>query len=78
MKSGYENGETQHLMHKVGDNCRKLYMCRSSENICSSSGGAQDKGKERIKTGRNSIWHKIGAFLSFTLKANVLFLAGFF
>jgi hypothetical protein len=30
---------------------------RSSQNICSSSGGAQEKGKERMKL---SVYHKIG------------------
>jgi len=32
--------------------------CRSSENICSSSGGAQGKRKNGVKTGWNSVWHK--------------------
>ncbi len=64
-------------MHKVRSNYSSC-TCRNSENICSSSGGAQEKRKEGIKTGRrNSVWHKNGAFLSFTprssLKANVHF-----
>jgi len=32
--------------------------CKSSENICCSSGGAQEKRKEGVKTGWNSVWHQ--------------------
>jgi hypothetical protein len=42
-KSGYENDETQHLMHKVQDNYSSC-TSRSCENICSSSGRAFEKG----------------------------------
>jgi hypothetical protein len=43
-------GKTQHLMHKVrGNNCSSC-TCRSSENICSSSGSAQEKGKTVFKS----------------------------
>jgi hypothetical protein len=48
---------------------------RSSENICSSSEGAQEKGK----TGWNSVYHQNWSFSEFhpLLNANVRF-AGFF
>ncbi len=48
--SGYN---VQVLMRKVWTNYNS-YIVKSSENICSSSGGALKKGK----TGRNSIYHK--------------------
>jgi len=35
-------------MHKVRSNYSS-YTCRSSEKICSSSGGAQEKGKTGSK-----------------------------
>ncbi len=44
--------ETQHLMHKVSSRVGNYSSCtvRSSENICSSSGGAQEKkGKTPMK-----------------------------
>jgi hypothetical protein len=49
---------------------------RSSENICSSSGGAQQKGK----TGWNSVYHQNWWFFEFhpPLNAHVLFCKFFF
>jgi hypothetical protein len=40
--------KTQHLMHKVQSN---YCTCtgRSSENICSSNGGTEEKVKDRMK-----------------------------
>jgi hypothetical protein len=65
IKSGYAG--TQQLMHRVRGNYSSC-TCRSSENICSSSGGAQDRMKL-------SLAQKSGAFQSLTPppKANVLF-----
>ncbi len=67
------NAENHHLMHKVRDNyssCR----CRSSENICSSRGSAQEKMKDGVKTRSNSAWNKKWCISEFDtpLKANVL------
>jgi len=62
-------------MHKVRGNYRNG-TCRSTENICSRIRG---KRKEGIKTGRNSVWHKNGAFLSFSPRWRLMyFFAGFF
>ncbi len=76
--------ETQHLMPKVPGN---YSSCRSSssENICSSSGGAHEKGTRVVKTGWNSVYYKKikklkknGAFLSFTRPLMLMyFCAGF-
>ncbi len=45
------NAETQHLVLEFNySNCTD----RSSENICRSSGGAQEKGK----TGCHSVYHQ--------------------
>ncbi len=53
----------------------KTCSVRSSENMCSSSGGAQEKGK----TGWNSVTTKIDGFLSFILCWMLIYLfAGFF
>jgi hypothetical protein len=41
-------GEFQHLMHMVTGDCGSC-TCRSNEHICSSSGGAQEKGKTGSK-----------------------------
>ncbi len=57
-------------MHKVRGNYSSC-TCRSSENICSNSGVAQEKGKTESKQDENQLSTKSGAFLS--LKANVLF-----
>jgi len=48
IKSGYE-------MLKLGISC----TCKSSENIRSSSGGAEEqKGKRGSKPDENSVWHE--------------------
>jgi hypothetical protein len=62
-------------MHKVRGNYSNC-TCRSSEKICSSSGGAEEKGKTGSKRDETQIGTKSGAFLSLALrplKANVLF-----
>jgi hypothetical protein len=61
-------------MHKVGGNYSSC-TCGSSENICSSSGVGQEKGKKGSKQDETQFGTKNGAFLSFTptLKANVFF-----
>jgi hypothetical protein len=65
------NAETQHLMHKVRSNYSSC-TCRSSENICRSSGGAREKGKRGskppMKLNLTQKWC--------ILKANVHFFAG--
>jgi hypothetical protein len=67
-RNSVRNAESQHLKHKFK---RNYSSCtgRSSENLCSSNGGAQEKRK----TGWNSGTIKIDGFLSFTppLNANV-------
>ncbi len=40
--------------------------CKSNENIYSSSGDAQAKGKRGDEEEMNSVYHKIDGFLSFT------------
>jgi hypothetical protein len=53
-------------MHKVRGNCSSC-SCRSSENICSSSGSAQEKGKDGVKTPDQTQFEtKSGAILSLT------------
>jgi hypothetical protein len=59
------NAETQHLMHKVRGNFRSP-TCRSSENICRSSGGAQEKGKTGQNRMKLSLAQKVVHFLSLT------------
>jgi len=61
-------------MHKVRGNYSSC-TCGSSENICSSSGVDQEKGKKGSKQDETQFGTKNGAFLSFTptLKANVFF-----
>jgi hypothetical protein len=54
-------------MYKVRGNYSSC-ICRSSENICSISGGAQEKGKMGSKHVETQFGTKSGAFL---LKANV-------
>jgi hypothetical protein len=44
-------------MHKVRGNYNSC-TCKSSENICSSSGGVQAKGNRRGNRMKNSDWHK--------------------
>jgi len=68
------NAENQQRMHKVRDNYSSC-ICRSSENICSSRGCAQEKMKDGVKTRSNSVWHKKWCISEFDtpLKANVLF-----
>jgi len=59
------NVETHHLMHKV----RGYYnscTCRNNENICNSSGGAQEKGKTGSKPDETLFGTKSAAFLSLT------------
>jgi hypothetical protein len=66
-------------MHKVRINYSSC-TCRSSENICKSSGGAQEKGKLGSKLDETQLGTKSGAFFSLTPpppKPNVLFSAGF-
>jgi len=65
MKSGYEMLKLQHLMHKVRGNYSSP-TCRSGENICRSSGGAQEKGKTGSKQDETQFGTKSGAFLSLT------------
>jgi hypothetical protein len=57
------NAETQHLMHKVEGNYSNCAY-RSSENICSSSGGAQEKGKRGSKPDETQFGTKNSAFLT--------------
>ncbi len=81
IKSGNE-------MLKLGSWCTSFESnysactCRSSKNICSISGGAQEKRqRERVTTVWNSVYHKKnGAFLIFTPSPLMLmyFFAGFF
>ncbi len=52
-------------MHKVRDNYSSC-TCRSSENICSSNGGAQEEGKRGSKQNETQFGTKSGAFLSMT------------
>jgi hypothetical protein len=62
-------------MHKVRGNYSSC-TGRSSENICNSSGGAQEKGKTCSKPDETQFGTKSGAFLSLNphrLNANVLF-----
>jgi hypothetical protein len=67
-------------MHKVRGNYSSC-TCRSSKNICSSSGGAQEKGKRGSKHDETQFTTKNGGILKFTLasppfhnlNANVLF-----
>ncbi len=49
-------------MHKVRDNYSSC-TCSSSENICNSSGGAEEKGKTGQKD-ETQFGTKSGAFLS--------------
>ncbi len=71
--------KSQYELMKLGIQCTETNYSRctvkSSENICSSSGGAQEK----VKTGWNSVYHQIRCFffwVSPSLNANVFF-AGF-
>ncbi len=50
-------------MHKVRGNYSDC-TCRSSENICSSSGGAQGNGNRGSKEDEIQFGTKSGAFLS--------------
>jgi hypothetical protein len=62
-------------MHKVRGNYSSC-TGKSSENICNSSGGAQEKRKTCSKPDETRFGTKSGAFLSLTphpLNANVLF-----
>jgi hypothetical protein len=73
IKPGYEMLKISILCTKVRGNYSSC-TCRSSENICSSSGSAQEKkerrGQNRIET---QFGTKSGAFLSLTpFNANVL------
>jgi len=52
-------------MHKVRGNYSSC-TCRSSENICSSCGDAQEKGKRGSKQKGTQVGTKNGAFLSST------------
>jgi hypothetical protein len=52
-------------MHRVRGNYSSC-TCSSSENICSSSGGAQEKGKRGSKQDETQFDTKSGAFLSLT------------
>jgi hypothetical protein len=52
--------ETQHLMHKVRGSYSSC-TCRSSENICSSSGGPQEKGNTGSKEDKTQFGTKSGA-----------------
>jgi hypothetical protein len=61
----FSHTETQHLMYKVRDNYSNC-TCRSSENICSSSGGTQDKRKDWSKQDETQFGTRSGAFLSLT------------
>jgi hypothetical protein len=51
-------------MHKVRGNYSNCTP-RSSENICSSSGGAQENGNRGSKQDETQFGTKSGAFLSF-------------
>jgi hypothetical protein len=66
-------------MHKVRGKYSSC-TCRSSENICSSNGGAQEKGKRGSKQNETQVWHKKWCISEFDLplKANVLFCRVFF
>jgi hypothetical protein len=62
-------------MHKVRINYSSC-KSRGSENICSRSGGAQEKGKTGSKLDETQFGTKSDAFFSLTgprLKPNVLF-----
>jgi hypothetical protein len=52
-------------VHKVRGNYSSC-TCSSSENICSSSGGAQEKGKRDQNRMRLSLAQKSDAFVSLT------------
>jgi hypothetical protein len=66
-------------MHKDRGNYSSC-TCRSSENICSSSGGAQEKGKDWSKPDETQFGHSKWCISEFEppLKANVLFWRFFF
>jgi hypothetical protein len=67
-------------MHKVRGNCSSC-TCRSSENICSSSRGALEKGKTGSKPDETQFDTKSGAFLSLNPPHPLrlmYFFAGFF
>jgi len=65
-------------MYKVRGNYSSC-TCRSSENLCSSNGGAQEKRKDRVKTGwKLSLAQKVGAFLSLTPGWRLLYFCGGF
>jgi hypothetical protein len=66
-------------MHKVRGNYSSC-TGGSSQNICSSSGGAREKEREGENRMKLSLPQKNGTFLGFNppLKANVLFLQVFF
>ncbi len=51
-------------MHKVRDNYSNC-TCRNSENICSSSGGAQGNGNRGSKQDETQFGTKSAAFFSF-------------
>jgi hypothetical protein len=44
-RNSLRNAETQYLMHKFETNYSSYSTGKRSENICSSSGGAQENGK---------------------------------
>jgi hypothetical protein len=74
------NAETEHLMHKVRGNYSSC-ACRSSENICRSSGGAQEKGKRGSKPHETQFGTKMVRISEFhppLKKAIVLFRRFFF
>jgi len=64
--------ETQHFMHKVQGSYSSC-ICRSSENICSSSGGPHEKGNTGPKEDETQFGTKSGAPPPLPPKANVLF-----
>jgi hypothetical protein len=64
-------------MHKVGGNYSSC-TCRSSENICSSSRGAQEKGKTGSRPHETQFGTKSGAFLSLTPSWRLMYFFGGF
>jgi hypothetical protein len=51
-------------MHMIRGNCSNC-TCKSSENICSSSGGAEGNGNRASKQDETQFGTKSGALLSF-------------
>jgi hypothetical protein len=64
--------ETQHLMHKVQGSYSSC-TCRSTENICSSSEGPQEKRNTGSKEDETQFGTKSGGPPHPPPKANVLF-----